>query len=242
MGRGQDQAVTSADKPITTTVYDSYYVAIMVDAAHPEKAFKLKAKVTYDAGIEGGKTTFPYNYHDPIPSEGEPGHMLYYVVKNKIIQAVFSLGPRDPSNALNGIRGLATADCSMKAMCYAFKFDLSSDKAMKLINDTNKKRKLVADGELKYNALVNDTCASVALDILRPYLPQLPKGKGPTGTINITFNAVTPYWLFEDFKKVGTPYRIYPTNKILYTKEYPKKLLPNKYKIFYAGHADEVLW
>ncbi len=241
MGRGQNQAVTSANKPITTTVYDSYYVVLMVDASHPKVAFKRKAKVTPSAGLEGSSMEI-IDYHNPIPPGGDPGHMLYYVVKNKVIQVVYSLGPRDSSNSLNGILGLATADCSMKAMCYAFKFNITKDKALNLINDTNQKRQLIADGKLKYNALVNDTCASTALDILRTYLPQLPKGKGPTGTGGITVNAVTPYWLFEDFKKAGTPYRIYPTNPLLYTKEDSKKLKENKYIIFKANSTDEVKW
>ena len=44
----------------------------------------------------------------PIPLGGDPGHMLYYVVKNKVIQVVYSLGPRDSSNSLNGILGLSS--------------------------------------------------------------------------------------------------------------------------------------
>ena len=229
---GQSKATTSKGKPITTATYDVYYVVIMIDASHPETALK---KTTY-------RGVMYITYHDPIPPGGDPGHMLYYVVKNGIIQAVYSLGPRDSSNVLNGVYGLATADCSMKAMCYAFKFNLTKEKALKLINDTNNKRKEIADGKLKYNALKNDTCASTALAILRPYFPNLPKGKGPTGTSGTTVNAVTPYWLYDDFKKLKTPYKIFPTNKFLYTKEDPKKLLSNKYKVFYAGRKDEVLW
>lgn len=37
--------------------------------------------------------------------------------------------------------------------------------------------------------------------ILRPYIPELPKGKGKTGTYYVYIEAVTPYWLFDDFKK-----------------------------------------
>ena len=230
--KGQDKATTAKGKPTTTATYDVYYVVIMVDASHPENALK---KTTY-------KGVMYITYHNPIPPGGDPGHMLYYVVKNGIIQAVYSLGPRDSSNAINGVYGLATADCSMKAMCYAFKFNLTKDKALKLINDTNNKREEISDGKLKYNALKNDTCASTALAILRPYLPNLPKGKGPTGTNGIIINAVTPYWLYDDFKKLGTPYKTFPTNRKLYTKIDPKKLLEEKYIIFKAGDKDEVLW
>jgi len=46
----------------------------------------------------------------------------------------------------------------------------------------------------------------------------------------------------EDFKKLGTPYKTFPTNRKLYTKIDPKKLLEEKYIIFKAGDKDEVLW
>lgn len=225
------QGIATYNKPITEIKKDIYYVVIMIDAAHPEVAFKTTS-------FRGIKKI----YHNPIPPGGDPGHALYYVVKNGVIKSVLSLGPRNPEHALNGVRGLATADCSMKAMCYAFRFILTKEKALKLINETVQWRNRIEEGEEKYNALVNDTCAATVVEILRSYLPNLPNGKGSTGAGGFMVNAITPYWLFDGFKKAGTPYRIYPTNKFLYTKDDPKKLLPDKYKIFYACSPDEVLW
>ncbi|WP_180036251.1 MULTISPECIES: hypothetical protein [unclassified Acinetobacter] len=68
-------------------------------------------------------------------------------------------------------------------------------------------------------------CAETMLEILRPYIPELPIGKGKTGTYYVYIRAVTPYWLFDDFKKAGTPYKVFPTDPSKYTKEDPKKLI-----------------
>lgn len=217
----------ASDKPITELKTDIYYVVIMIDASHPEKAF----------GYRRYPFSTPFKYHTPVPGVGDPGHTLYYIVKNGVIQAVYSLGPK---SALQAARGQATADCTMKTMAYAFKFNISKDKAIKLINETNEKRKLIAEGKIIYNAFVNDTCASTALDILRPYIPSLPQGRGKVGIDGIFINAVTPYWLFEDFKKAGTPYKVYPTDPSRYTKEDPKAL-----KNFYvpvASKKDFIGW
>ena len=72
------------------------------------------------------------------------------------------------------------------------------------------------------------------LKILRPYISDLPKGKGKTGTYHVYLKAVTPYWLFDDYKKIGTPYKIYPTDPSRYTKDDPKAL-----KNFYVPEANK---
>ena len=203
---------TASDKPITELKTDIYYVVIMIDASHPEKALI--------------KTLDGSTAHNPI---AEPGHALHYIVKNGIIQSVLSFGP---SSATAAAIGPATADCTMKNMVYAFKYDLTQVKAEKLIEETNSWRNLITngsifskEGRIVYSGITNDTCAETMLQILRPYIPELPKGKGKTGTYYVYIRAVTPYWLFDDFKKAGTPYKVFPTDPSKYTKEDPKKLI-----------------
>ena len=78
------------------------------------------------------------------------------------------------------------------------------------------------------------------LEILRPYISDLPKGKGKTGTYHIYLKAVIPYWLFDDYKKIGTPYKVYPTDLSRYTKDDPKKLI--KEFIPAMNDADYIKW
>ncbi|TCB82314.1 hypothetical protein [Acinetobacter sp. ANC 4173] len=221
------KGVTKPNKPITEVKVDNYYVVIMIDASHPEKAL-IKT--------QDGSTA-----HNPI---AEPGHALHYIVKNGIIQSVLSFGP---SSAAAAAIGPATADCTMKNMVYAFKYNLTKVKAEKLIEETNSWRNLITngsifskEGRIVYSGITNDTCAETMLQVLRPYIPELPKGKGKTGTYSVYIRAVTPYWLFDDLKKAGTPYKIYRIGEKYYTKEDLKKLidpyLPKK------NQRDAVIW
>ncbi|WP_111895826.1 hypothetical protein [Acinetobacter sp. MB5] len=225
--RPNGKGTTASNKPITEIKTDIYYVVIMIDASHPEKALI--------------KTLDGSTAHNPI---AEPGHALYYVVKNGIIQSVLSFGPRSAAAAAIGP---ATADCTMKNMVYAFKYNLTKVKAEKLIEETNSWRNLITngsifskEGRIVYSGITNDTCAETSLQILRPYIPSLPKGKGKTGTYYAYIHAITPYWLFDDLKKAGVPYKTYPIGEKYYTKEDPKKLineiLPEK------NRRDEVIW
>jgi len=221
------KGTTASNKPITEITTDIYYVVIMIDASHPEKALI--------------KTLDGSTAHNPI---AVPGHALHYVVKNGIIQSVLSFGPRSAAAAAIGP---ATADCTMKNMVYAFKYNLTKVKAEKLIEETNSWRNLITNGSIfskkgriVYSGITNDTCAETMLQILRPYIPELPKGKGKTGTYYTYIHAITPYWLFDDLKKSGVPYKTYPIGEKYYTKEDPKKLineiLPEK------NRRDEVIW
>ena len=53
----------------------------------------------------------------------------------------------------------------------------------------------------------------------------MPKGKGKTGTYYVYIRVVTPYWLFNGFKKSGVSHKIFPIDKSRYTTEDPKKLI-----------------
>ena len=225
--RANGNGTTASNKPITEIKTDIYYVVIMIDASHPEKALI--------------KTLDGSTAHNPI---AEPGHALHYVVKNGIIQSVLSFGP---SSAAAAAIGPATADCTMKNMVYAFKYNLTRVKAEKLIEETNSWRNLITngsifskEGRIVYSGITNDTCAETMLQILRPYIPELPKGKGKTGTYYVYIRAVTPYWLFDDFKKAGTPYKSYPANPNKYTKDDPKKLKDSYVPT--ANDQDPITW
>lgn len=219
----EHKSSTSTNKPITKIVHDVYYVVIMIDASHPEKAFVTT--------LDGTKA------HNPV---AEPGHALHYVVKNRVIQTVLSFGPRD-SNVLNAVRGLATADCSIKNRVYAFRYNLTKDKAEKVIGATNKVRQNINSNKYLYSGITNDTCAETTLEILRPHIPNLPQGRGPTGTKQVyAASVITPYWLFEDYKKMGVKYKTYPTNTKRFSKSNSKKL--KREIVITANRKDEVIW
>ncbi|MFU9046034.1 hypothetical protein ACNAUY_06525 [Acinetobacter tibetensis] len=225
--RPDGKGTTASNKPITEIKTDIYYVVIMIDASHPEKALI--------------KTLDGSTAHNPI---AEPGHALHYVVKNGIIQSVLSFGP---SSAAAAAIGPATADCTMKNMVYAFKYNLTKVKAEKLIEETNSWRNLITNGNIfskkgriVYSGITNDTCAETMLQILRPYIPELPKGKGKTGTYYTYIHAITPYWLFDDLKKAGVPYKVFPTDRSKYTKDDPKKLKTSYIPV--ANDKDFLKW
>ena len=98
------------------------------------------------------------------------------------------------------------------------------------------------EGRIVYSGITNDTCAETMLQILRPYIPELPKGKGKTGTYYVYIRAVTPYWLFEDFKKIGIPYKVYPNldDPYKYTQDDPKKLIDSY--VSAANEKDRIKW
>lgn len=163
----------------------------------------------------------------------------HYVVKNRVIQTVLSFGPRAIYYV---VIGLTIVDCSIKNMVYAFKYNLTKDKAEKIISETNKLRKQIDSNIYFYNGLTNDTCAETALQILRHFIPSLPKGKGLVGgyKVMIFAKAVTPYWLFEDFKKMRVQYKTYPTDNNLFTKSNPKKL--EREIVITANRKDITIW
>ncbi len=217
MGGVQKNGVgnTQKDKPVSQIKTDIYYVVIMIDASHPENAIY---KIETVNAMGGREDVLVHN----VPKI--PGHALYYVVKNKIIESVLSFGP---TSAVSAIRGQGTPDCSMKNMCYAFKFDLNKAKGEKLVTVTEEWRQKIISGKEKYAAIFNDTCAETVLQILKPFIPSLPEGRGNVGGggIIIISGVITPYWLFDDFKKAGAPYKVYPIDKSRYTTEDPKKLI-----------------
>lgn len=53
---------------------------------------------------------------------------------------------------------------------------------------------------------------------------------------------MTPYWLFEDLKKMGLSYKVFPPleKKMLYMEGDQKKL--KNPKIYIAGKTDEIEW
>ncbi len=225
--RANGGATATDEKPVTVITADNYYVVIMIDASHPENAF---GRIHTPSIFIGQK------YHNPVE---EPGHALYYVVKNGIIQTVLSFGPKTASDA---VWGEGTPDCTMKNMVYAFKYNLTAEKSINLIKETETWREKIMSGKEKYKAVTNDTCAETVIQILKPFISTLPKGKGLVGGYKLLLfaYAVTPYWLFEDYKEASTSYKIYPIGQRFYTREDPKKLidefLPKK------NDADFVKW
>ncbi|WP_137172678.1 hypothetical protein [Massilia sp. HP4] len=154
------------------------------------------------------------------------GHAFYYVVKNlKIVQS-FSFGPhglgkigwldkgRSTGKQIytvgaikkDGVKNSrpGTADYEITEKVKSFKIPITGKQADALIQNTNKARAEIYSGKLTYSAIVNDTCAETAKEILDDSNIDTPSGFGwikhsSISEIPIAY-AVNPYKWHRAFK------------------------------------------
>ena len=166
---------------------------------------------------------FKHNIHDLAI---DYGHAFYYLVKNlKIVQS-FSFGPhglgkvgwldkgRSKGKQIytvgaikkDGVKNSrpGTADYEITEKVKSFKIPITRKQAEALIQNTVKARAEIYSGKLTYSAIVNDTCAETAKEILEDSNIDTPSGFGWIKHSNITdipiAYAVNPYKWHRDFK------------------------------------------
>jgi hypothetical protein len=138
------------------------------------------------------------------------GHAFFYLVKNKLITKSFSFGPRGQgkvgwlkdgySNSRPG-----TPDYAITEPVKAFKIKLTQLQAKKLELEIDEIRKEIQKDDYKYNAMVNDTCAESAKEVLDDAGIDTPSGYGAIKdsrklSFPITY-SVNPYKWHHNFKK-----------------------------------------
>jgi hypothetical protein len=128
------------------------------------------------------------------------GHAFFYVVKNLLVEKLFSFGPsgmgkvgwfnqgsnESPNWAnrgalvKNGFQNSrpGTPDYGIGETVSAFKIPLTLELGPKLVRETDKKRAEVISGRQRYTAYANDTCASKARDVLSAAGVSTPSGSG----------------------------------------------------------------
>lgn len=154
------------------------------------------------------------------------GHMFYYLVQNtKIIQS-FSFGPDGAGKVGWFDKGFSkgkqiytvgavkkdgqknsrpgTADYMITEKVKSFKIPISRKQAGALNENTTKARVEIYKGQLTYSAIVNDTCAETAKEILDDSDIETPNGLSWIKHSNIAdipiAYAVNPYRWHKDFK------------------------------------------
>jgi hypothetical protein len=128
------------------------------------------------------------------------GHAFFYIVKNLLVERLFSFGPagmgkvgwfnqgsNENPNWANGGAFVkdgfqnsrpGTPDYAIGETVSAFKIPLTLDVGKILVQQTQKKRTEIASGKLRYTAYANDTCASKARDVLSASGVDTPSGSG----------------------------------------------------------------
>jgi hypothetical protein len=128
------------------------------------------------------------------------GHAFFYVVKNLLIERVFSFGPKgggkvgwfnagnssDPNWADTGAvlkdgyqnARPGTPDYRISEEVSAFKMPLTATLGVRLVEETEAQRQRVISGKQRYTAYMNDTCAEEARDVLSSAGVASPEGAG----------------------------------------------------------------
>lgn len=100
----------------------------------------------------------------------------------------------------------ATPDFPINEPVKAFKIPLSLAQARALEVMTDKYRRKAINGEIRYNAISNDTCAATARELLDSAGIKTPSGRGLvkyTGIIDHAIvSVINPYKWHEDFKGI----------------------------------------
>lgn len=128
------------------------------------------------------------------------GHAFFYVVKNLLIEKVFSFGPKDSgkmgwfnqgnSNEPNWANTGAilkdgyqnsrpgTPDYRITEKVSAFKMPLTAKLGVRLVEETEAQRQMIISGKQRYTAYMNDTCAEEARGVLSSAGVDSPEGAG----------------------------------------------------------------
>jgi hypothetical protein len=134
------------------------------------------------------------------------GHAFFYLTKNGIVKKFFSFGPMG-----GGKKGKAHAhrkgnpSYDIGEQTRLFRFSLSSGEFDTISKETDKITADIISEKQKYTAMVNDTCAETAYDIIVKGYSSIPNGTGPVDAVGWAPNisAVNPYMWHHNLKKAG---------------------------------------
>jgi hypothetical protein len=201
---GKSQTSPVENKTRAEVALDNYYLVVGFEVNNP-KAF-----------VDG--------VHDLAV---DYGHAFFYLVKNLIIEKVFSFGPAGAGkngwfnkggtfsrNAYNvgaikkdGYTNsrAATADFAITEVVKAFQIPLTTSQARMLGEAVDKIRLEIEAGTVKYHAMVNDTCAETAKSLLDDADISTPSGSGwvkHSRMINFPVAyAINPYTWHKNFRE-----------------------------------------
>lgn len=203
---GQSRTSPIANKKRAEAVLDNYYLVVGFEVNNP-KAF---VNEVHDLAVDYG-------------------HAFFYIVRNSKIAKFFSFGPAAPGkigwfnkgelpgfgrNAYNigavkkdGYRNSRPGrpDYPIRELVKAFRIALSLEQTGTLEAETDKVRLQVLNGDILYNAMLNDTCAETAKEVLDSAGIPTPSGSGlvkHSGILDFPVAyAVNPYKWHQDFRE-----------------------------------------
>jgi hypothetical protein len=212
VGTSTTSAVTNTTRK--AVLLDSYYLVVGFEVNKPD-------------AFVGGVHDLAIDY----------GHAFFYVVKNKAISKFFSFGPNGvgklgwlnrgglPFNRniynvgafkKDGLINArpATADYPITELVRAFQMMLTLQQARKLETEIDKVRSEIKSGKIKYSALMNDTCAETAKEVLDDAGVETPSGYGAIKQSRMVrfpvVYAVNPYRWHQNFKALYDEKRFKP--------------------------------
>jgi hypothetical protein len=128
------------------------------------------------------------------------GHAFFYIVKNLLVEKVFSFGPagagkvgwggwgsnENPNWANTGAllkdgyqnSRPGTPDYGITELVTAFKVTIDHATGVTVVKKTEETRQKIINGKLRYTAYLNDTCADTARDVLQSAGVKTPEGSG----------------------------------------------------------------
>lgn len=193
---GTSKTSPTENKTRAQASLDSYYVVIGFEVNKPE--------------------AFVDDIHDLAK---DYGHAFFYLVKNISIKCAFSFGPagigkvgllnrgRTMTSIKNGANNArpATADYGITELVKAFKIPVTKKQAESLEQEVKSLRIEIYYDKVKYSALVNDTCAETAKEVLDNADVETPGGSGwikhsDKMSVSVAY-AVNPYKWHKNFKK-----------------------------------------
>lgn len=193
---GSSQTSPVENKQRAQVALDRYYVVVGFEVNKPE--------------------AFVDDVHDLAV---DYGHAFIYLVKNVTITNFFSFGPNGPgkigwfnkgkvmTSKKDGYQNArpGTANYFIKEDVKAFKLSVTTQQAIDVHKEIDKLRLEIYNGSLEYSAIMNDTCAETAKEILDEAGVQTPSGSGwvkhsKMASVPIVY-AVNPYSWHKNFKK-----------------------------------------
>lgn len=165
--------------------------------------------VTQNYVVIGFEVNFPEAFKDSIHIlDVDYGHAFFYVVNQSKISRLFSFGPNGAGtvSAVNPLKDgyknsrPGTPDYLIEKATKLFRIKLTSTQIRTLEAETDKVRQKIIAGDAKYSALVNDTCAETAREVLSAASISTPSARGKVAA---TTASVPKPGLRNDFPYVG---------------------------------------
>jgi hypothetical protein len=209
---GRSETSPTENKVRKEVKLDSYYVVVGFEVNKPEALVDGTHDLSIDYGhaffylVKNGKIVIAFSF-----GPDGPGKVGWFGKGDRIIRNEYNFGALLKDGSRNSRPG--TPDYPITERVRAFQIKLSLGQAKRLEIETKKLRSEIFSQETQYNAIMNDTCAETAKEILDDAGIETPSGYGPVKhsqilPFSISY-SVNPYKWHENFRVGGYQERTY---------------------------------